>query len=86
MDTCIHACTGNNIRKAGRKVLGEYIRDAEQQRYEKKNLRKQAISLILLSHQLLEESSFHVLPLEIVHMIIRFLLDGIPVAALYVVF
>ena len=55
--------------------MGNFV---QEQRLAKRKHFQQAIILILLSYRSSEESSFHVLPLEMVHMIIRFLLDDIP--------
>ena len=52
-----------------------------QQRMEKRKQYQQVFTLILWSHQSSEESAFHVLPLEMVHMVIRFVLDDIPAAS-----
>ena len=52
----------------------------QQQRLEKRKQYQQAIILILLNYRFSEESAFHVLPLEMVHLIIRFVLDDMPAA------
>jgi hypothetical protein len=60
------------------KELQEIAADIVRRRVAKKHLYQQAISLILLNYRFSEdETLFHVLPLEMVHMIIRFLLDDI---------
>jgi hypothetical protein len=60
------------------KELQEIAADIVRRRVAKKNLYLKAISLILLNYRFSEdETLFHVLPLEMVHMIIRFLLDDI---------
>jgi hypothetical protein len=71
-------CTGNCIGDEVAKELQDIAKDIVQQRVAKKHLYQKAISLILLNYQFSEdETLFHVLPLEMVHMIIRFLLDDI---------
>jgi hypothetical protein len=72
--------TGNKIGDEGAKELQVIASNVGQQRSAKKKQYQQAISLILLSYRFSEESAFHVLPLEMIHMIIRFLLNDMPVA------
>ena len=64
--------------------MGDIASIAQQQRLEKRKQYQQAIILILLSYHFSEDSAFHVLPLEMVHRIIRFLLDDMPAATLVV--
>ena len=66
--------------------MGKFADLILEQRREKRKECREAIALILLNHQFGEESPFHVLPLEMVHMIITFLLDGLPAATLDVKF
>ena len=68
----------NGIGVEGAKGLQDIANDVGQQRLAKRKLYQQAIILILLSYRFSEESVFHILPLEMVHMIIRFLLDDMP--------
>ena len=72
--------TGNYIGNEGAKVLRDIATFVRQQRMEKREKYQQVFTMILCSHQYSEESAFYVLPLEMVHMIIRFLLDDIPAA------
>ena len=69
---------GNGIGKKVAKELRKIESSVRQQRSAKRKKYQQTITLILLSHQYSEESAFHVLPLEIIHMIIRFVLDDMP--------
>ena len=78
--------TGNYIGDEGAKTFREIANDVGQQRLAKRKQYQQAINLILLSYRFSEKSVFHVLPLEMVHMIIRYLLDDMPAATtLYIV-
>jgi hypothetical protein len=71
-------CTANRIGVEITKELQEIAKDIVRRRVAKKNIYLKAISLILLNYRFSEdETVFHVLPLEMVHMIIRFLLDDI---------
>ena len=72
---------GNEIGAEGTEILREIASIVQQQRKEKRKQYRQAITLILLSYQSSEESAFHVLPLEMVHMIIRLVLNDMPAAA-----
>ena len=55
------------------------------QRVKQRKLINEAIILVLLAYSHgNDESIFHILPLEIIHMIIRFALDGRPAAKLRV--
>ena len=72
--------TDNEIGAEEAKELLVIANNVGQQRVAKKKQYQQAISLILLSYQFSEESAFHVLPLEMVHLIIRFVLNDMPAA------
>jgi hypothetical protein len=75
---CVCVCTANRIGVEITKEMQEIAADIVRRRVAKKHLYQQAISLILLNYRFSEdETLFHVLPLEMVHMIIRFLLDDI---------
>jgi hypothetical protein len=66
---------GDEVAKELQEIAADIVR---RRRVAKKNLYLKAISLILLNYRFSEdETVFHVLPLEMVHMIIRFLLDDI---------
>ena len=78
-----NAFTANKIGVEGGKELREIENDVQQHRLEKRKQYHQAISLILLSYRFSQESAFHVLPLEMVHMIIRFVLNDIPAATTF---
>ena len=75
-------CADNNLgdEDEGVMILRKIASDTQQQRLARRKQYQQAITLILLSHQSSEESAFQVLPLEMVHMIIRFVLDDMPAA------
>ena len=79
--------TGNRIGNVTKNELRNIISIVQQQRLAKRKQYQQAISLILLSYRNSEESIFRVLPLEMVHMIIRFVVADMPAApALDVIF
>ena len=71
-------CTGNRIGDEGAKDLRKFASVVQQQRKEKRKQHQEAIILILWSYRFSEESAFHVLPLEMIHMIIRFVLNDMP--------
>ena len=79
-------CTENDIDNEGAKELQAIARSVGKQRLQRRKQYQEAITLILLSYQHSEESAFHILPLEMVHIIIRFLLDDMPAVSLDVDF
>ena len=73
-------CSDNDFGNGAKKELRNIASIVQQQREEKRKQYQQAINIILLSYRFSEESSFHVLPLEMVHLIIRFVLNDMPTA------
>lgn len=71
--------TGNRIGDEGAKAFKEIAVAIRQQRVKQHKQLKEAIALVLLAYATNDdESIFHILPLEIIHMIIRFVLEGKP--------
>ena len=75
------ACAVNKLSNKGAEELRAIASIVEQQRLEKRRQYQQAITLILLSYRYSEESAFHVLPLEMIHIIIQFVLNDMPAAS-----
>ena len=82
IDSYFHVYIGSNIGAKGVKVLGDILTYVRKQKIAKRKQYQQVFTLILWSHQYSEKSAFHVLPLEMVHMILRFVLDDVPAATL----